>query len=106
MFISGGENVYPAEVEARYAEHPAVLEIAVVGMPDERWGESGRAHVVLRAGAQVEADELRAWGRERLAGFKIPSHFVFEAELPRTASGKVQKHRLAAAVAPQAGSAR
>ncbi len=106
MFISGGENVYPAEVEARYAEHPAIREIAVVGMPDERWGESGRAHVVLRPGAQVEADELRAWGRERLAGFKIPSHFVFEAELPRTASGKVQKHRLSAAAASAADSAR
>ena len=100
MFISGGENVYPAEVEAVYGEHPAIREIAVVGVPDERWGESGRAHVVLRPGARIGAEDLRAWGRERLAAFKIPRHFVFEAELPRTASGKVQKHRLSA---PQQG---
>jgi fatty-acyl-CoA synthase len=96
MFISGGENVYPAEVEARYAEHPAVREIAVVGVPDEQWGESGRAHVVLQPGEQIDAEELRSWGRQRLAGFKIPRDFVFERELPRTASGKVQKHRLSA----------
>lgn len=94
MFISGGENVYPVEVEVSYLEHPAVREIAVVGVPDPRWGETGVAHVVLAPGAQVTADELGAWGRERLARFKIPSRFVFEPELPRTASGKVQKHRL------------
>jgi fatty-acyl-CoA synthase len=94
MFISGGENVYPAEVEARYSEHPAVREIAVVGVPDPRWGETGRAHVVLEAGAQADAASLDAWGRERLARFKIPTAFVFEGELPKTASGKVQKHLL------------
>ena len=105
MFISGGENVYPAEVEACYGEHPTVREIAVVAVPDERWGEAGRAHVVLRPGAAIEAQELDAWGREWLAGFKIPSRFVFEAELPRTASGKVQKHRLTAASADPAARA-
>ena len=96
MFISGGENVYPAEVEACYAEHPAVLEIAVVSEPSERWGETGRAHVVLRGGSPPRAEELLAWGRERLAGFKVPARFVFESELPKTASGKVQKHELGA----------
>jgi fatty-acyl-CoA synthase len=94
MFISGGENVYPAEIEARYLEHPAVREIAVVGVPDERWGETGRAHVVLEAGAEASAESLEAWGRERLARFKLPTAFVFESALPKTASGKVQKHRL------------
>ncbi len=96
MFISGGENVYPAEVEARYLEHPAVREIAVVGVAHPRWGEAGRAHVVIEPGASASAAELKSWGRERLARFKIPSAFVFQGELPRTASGKVQKHRLAA----------
>ncbi len=94
MFISGGENVYPAEVEACFAEHPAIREVAVVGVPDERWGETGHAHVVLEPGAAADAATLTAWGRERLARFKIPSRFVFENELPKTASGKVQKHQL------------
>ncbi|MEE2673329.1 MAG: AMP-binding protein [Myxococcota bacterium] len=96
MFISGGENVYPAEVEACYGEHPAVREIAVIGVPDERWGETGRAHVVPQANAVTDPDALEAWGRERLAGFKIPSHWIFERDLPKTASGKVQKHKLRA----------
>jgi len=95
MYISGGENVYPAEVEAVYREHPSIEEIAVVGVPDERWGEVGRAHVVLRADARLDAEALRAWATDRLAAFKIPRTFVATLELPRTASGKVQKHRLA-----------
>ena len=94
MFISGGENVYPAEVEASYVEHPAVREIAVIGIPDPKWGEIGRAHVVLRPGHRPDEAELKVWGRSRMASFNIPGTFVFEAELPRTASGKVQKHRL------------
>ncbi len=95
MFISGGENVYPAEVEACFLEHPAVREIAVVAEPDPRWGETGRAHVVVEPGAAIDAEALSAWGRERLARFKLPTRFVFEPELPKTASGKIQKHRLA-----------
>jgi fatty-acyl-CoA synthase len=94
MFISGGENVYPAEVETCYAAHEAVREIAIVATADDRWGEVGRAHVVLHADARVNAEDLADWGQERLAKFKIPTAFVFEAELPKTASGKVQKHRL------------
>jgi len=96
MYISGGENVYPAEVEAAYAQHPAVREIAVVGVPDERWGEVGRAYVVTRDGCPLDGDALRAWGAERLARFKLPRDFVAIASLPRTETGKVQKHRLAA----------
>ena len=91
MYISGGENVYPAEVEARLRAAPAVREIAVVGVPDARWGEVGRAYVVL---ATVRARRRRAarWGAERLARFKLPREFVAVAELPRTETGKVQKH--------------
>jgi fatty-acyl-CoA synthase len=94
LFISGGENVYPRQVEATYETHPDVVEIAVLGVPDERWGEVGRAFVALRAGAKLDQAALIAWGRERLASFKVPRDFVRVPELPRTASGKVQKFKL------------
>jgi fatty-acyl-CoA synthase len=94
MYISGGENVYPAQVERVYHEHPDVREIAVVGVADARWGEVGRAFVVLAAGARLDPEALRRWGRERLAAFKVPRSFVAVDHLPRNASGKVQKHRL------------
>ncbi len=94
LFISGGENVYPRQVEAVYEQHPAVREVAVVGVPDPRWGEVGWAYLVLRAGATLDAAELTRFGRERLAAFKVPQTFFAVPELPRTASGKVQKHRL------------
>ena len=94
LFISGGENVYPRQVEAVYEQHPAVREVAVVGVPDPRWGEVGCAYVVLAAGAVPDAEELIRFGRARLAAFKVPQRFVTVPELPRTASGKVQKHRL------------
>jgi fatty-acyl-CoA synthase len=96
LFISGGENVYPAQVEQVYQQHPEIREIAVVGVPDERWGEVGRAYVVLAPGVALEADALRAWGRERLASFKVPRSFVAVEALPRTVTGKVQRHRLPA----------
>ncbi len=96
MFISGGENVYPRQVEALYEAHPDVLEIAVVGVPDPTWGEVGRAYVALRAGAALNPEALIGWGRERLAAFKLPKHFIAVPELPRTASGKVQKFKLLA----------
>ncbi|MGE4653182.1 MAG: AMP-binding protein [Myxococcota bacterium] len=96
LYISGGENVYPAEVEAVYAGHPQIAEIAVVGVPDERWGEVGHAYVVPRNLREDldGTDALRAWGRERLAAFKLPVRFLAASSLPRTATGKVQKHRL------------
>jgi fatty-acyl-CoA synthase len=94
MIISGGKNVYPAEVEATYREHPSIREIAVVGVPDPRWGEVGRAHVLLEDGADFDRAAMDAWARERLAIFKIPKSFVIETELPRTASGKIRKHAL------------
>ena len=95
MFISGGENVYPAEVEAALLEHPDVAVAAVVGVPDARWGEVGRAFVEPVAGGALDAPALRAFLQTRLARFKIPRHYAIEPVLPRTASGKPDKPRLA-----------
>lgn len=95
MFISGGENVYPAEVENVLVQHPAVLEAAVIGVPDEHWGEVGRAFLLLRPGAPRPREaELDAFCRKHLAGFKVPRSFVILPDFPRTASGKIQKHLL------------
>lgn len=94
MYISGGENVYPAEVEAALASHPAILDAAVIGVPDERWGECGVAYVVLRPGAAATSGEIAGHCGERLAAFKRPARILFLETIPRTASGKVQKHVL------------
>ncbi len=96
LYISGGENVYPAEVEAAYAAHPDLREIAVLGVPDDQWGEVGVAFLVLAPGARLDPEALRAWGAERLAAFKLPRRFVAVPALPRTATGKIQKQRLPA----------
>ena len=96
MYISGGENVYPAEVEAVLHEHPAVADAAVVGVPDERWGESGVAFVVTRA--DVTGEELRDWCGGRLARYKVPRDVRFVEELPRSAMNKVLKDELAASL--------
>lgn len=93
MFISGGENVYPAEVEIALAGHPGVLDCAVVAAPDPRWGEVGCAFVVPR-GAPVPPQELRLYLRARLAAYKVPKHFLCLDALPRNASGKVVKDKL------------
>ncbi|OYV33423.1 MAG: hypothetical protein B7Z80_24130 [Rhodospirillales bacterium 20-64-7] len=91
MIITGGENVYPTEVEAVLAAHPAVRDVAVIGRPDAKWGERVEAAVVLRDGASVSAADLIAWSRERLAGFKRPRAITFLAaeEMPRNATGKI-----------------
>ena len=95
MYISGGENVYPAEVERILTTHPAVLEAAVVGVPDDRWGEVGAGFVMLRPGAAVDDPEaLRHWCRERLAGYKVPARIRVVEEFPRTAAGKIRKPEL------------
>ena len=94
MYISGGENVYPAEVENVLAAHPAVAEAAVIGVPHERWGEAGRAIVVVRDGTSVTAKELIAFCAERLAKFKVPSDVVFADALPRNPTGKLLKPQL------------
>lgn len=94
LIISGGENVSTVEVEHAIAAHPAVHEVAVVGVPDERWGEVPKAWVALRPGAQVTEDELLAFTRERLAGFKTPKSVVILDELPHGGTGKIMKHDL------------
>jgi fatty-acyl-CoA synthase len=94
MIISGGENIYPAEVEAALYEHPAVAECAVIGVPDERWGEVGTAFVVARPGPPPDPGELLAALRDRLAGYKIPKYVEFIDVLPRNAAGKILKQRL------------
>ena len=94
MYISGGENVYPAEVENVLARHPAVLEAAVAGVPDAKWGEVGKAFVMLREGCETDAETLTQYAREHLAAYKTPKSFVFVTEFPRTAAGKIQKHLL------------
>ncbi|KAH8884914.1 putative acyl-CoA synthetase [Thozetella sp. PMI_491] len=93
-FISGGENVYPAEVEAALLEHPSVRESAVVGVPDDAWGEVGRAFIVPVWGCQPGQDELSRHCRLCIAAFKVPKEFVLVDSLPRTASGKVMKQML------------
>ncbi len=96
MYISGGENVYPAEVEAVIAELEIIAESAVVGVPDERWGEVGRAYVIPVPGQSVSGEQVLEHCQSRLAKFKVPKTVVVTDRLPRTASGKLQKHLLKA----------
>jgi acyl-CoA synthetase (AMP-forming)/AMP-acid ligase II len=98
MIISGGENVYSGEVEAALRSHPDVLDAAVIGVPDARWGEAVQAIVVLRSGVASEAlaEEIKAWCRTRLAGYKCPRGLRFVAALPLSAAGKVLKTQLRA----------
>jgi acyl-CoA synthetase (AMP-forming)/AMP-acid ligase II len=95
MIISGGENIYPSEVETVLAAHPGVQDVAVVGVPDDKWGEAVLAVVVRREGQAIEEQELLAWCRDRMAGYKRPRSVLFirDDEMPRTATGKIQ-HRL------------
>jgi len=94
MIISGGENIYPAEVENALSAHPAIQEVAVIGVPHARWGETPKAVVVLRPGQQVPAQVLIDFARERLAHYKCPTALVFADSLPRNASGKLLKREL------------
>jgi acyl-CoA synthetase (AMP-forming)/AMP-acid ligase II len=94
MFIVGGFNAYPAEIEQVLCQHPAVSQAAVVGMPDDRLGEVGRAFVVLRPGTAADGDELIAWSKERMANYKVPRAVEFIDALPLNASGKVLKYVL------------
>ena len=94
MYISGGENIYPAEVEAVLSEHAGVAEIAVIGVPDDRWGEVGCAYIVPRPGCSLTREEVDAYCRGRIAAFKIPKHVRLVDDLPRTASGKIRKGSL------------
>ncbi|WP_279482387.1 AMP-binding protein [Aureimonas sp. SK2] len=94
MFISGGENVYPVEIESVLADHPAVSLAAVIGVPDTRWGEVGHAFVILKPGCEDAEWELRVHCEGRLARYKVPKHFQIVEELPRTSTGKIRKNRL------------
>ena len=94
MIIRGGENIYPAEVEALFHEHPAVAEVAVFGIPDEKMGEEVGAWIRLDEEAVADPDELRAWARENMAHYKVPRHIWLVDEFPMTVTGKVQKFRI------------
>jgi fatty-acyl-CoA synthase/long-chain acyl-CoA synthetase len=104
MIISGGVNIYPAEIESVLETHPGVFEAAVIGVPDEEWGESVRAFVIARRGGVTE-EELIAHARAHLASYKVPRTFFLVEELPRTGSGKVLKRELRAAGVSAAASA-
>jgi fatty-acyl-CoA synthase/long-chain acyl-CoA synthetase len=94
MIISGGMNVYPAEIEAALERHPAVQEVAVFGVPSDKWGESVHAVAVPRAGHVLAPDELTAFARSHLAGYKVPRSVSLTDELPKTGSGKILKRSL------------
>ncbi|MDB5585013.1 MAG: acid--CoA ligase, partial [Bradyrhizobium sp.] len=102
LIISGGENVYPAEVERVLLEHPDIVECGVIGRPDVKWDEVPVAYVIRRAGASVEAEDLKAHVLTQLARFKVPRDIVFVDDLPRTALGKVQHFMLRQLDAPTA----
>ena len=94
MIISGGENIYPAEVENAIFGHPDVAEVAVIGVPSDAWGEAVMAIVVPRPGRTPQADTIKIWARERIAAFKVPKLVQFVDALPRNAGGKVLRREL------------
>jgi fatty-acyl-CoA synthase len=96
MIVTGGENVYPAEVENAIMGHPAVGDVAVIGVPDTRWGEAVKAIVVKKPGLVAEPADIIAWARERIAGYKLPKSVDFIEALPRNPSGKVLRKDLRA----------
>jgi acyl-CoA synthetase (AMP-forming)/AMP-acid ligase II len=96
MYISGGSNVYPHEIEEKVVAHPAVAEVAIVGVPDELWGEIGVAVCVLRPNARLNEHELLAWLAPKVARYKLPKCVFFWNELPRSGYGKVSKKTIRA----------
>ncbi|MFM0206052.1 FadD3 family acyl-CoA ligase [Paraburkholderia sediminicola] len=98
MFIVGGFNCYPAEIERLFSAHPAVAQVALVGVPDERLGEVGHAYVVLRSGELASPEDLTDWARKNMANYKVPRHLTLVDQLPVSAAGKVLKYRLREAV--------
>lgn len=94
MYISGGENVYPAEVERVLHSHPCIAEAAVVPVPDEKWGEVGKAFVVLKEGVVLSERDVQAFCQANLAKYKIPKYVVFLDALPKNAAGKINRKAL------------
>ncbi len=94
MYISGGENIYPAEIERVFFTHPKVFDVAVVGVPDEKWGEAGKAYIVLKPAEKMAGKEALEFLKGKLGNYKIPKYVEFVEELPKTASGKIQKYLL------------
>lgn len=94
MYISGGENVYPAEVEHRIRQHSAVEEVAIIGVPNEKWGEAGLAFVKLKAGMPASEEDIKAYALKHLAKYKVPKYVVFMDELPRNDAGKIDRKKL------------
>jgi len=94
MIVSGGENIYPAELESVLAGHPAIADVAVIGVPDEQWGETVKAIVVKKPGVELTAEELIDWSRSKLAGYKRPRSVDFADSIPRNPSGKILKREL------------
>jgi acyl-CoA synthetase (AMP-forming)/AMP-acid ligase II len=103
MIISGGVNIYPAEIEAVLSAHPAVLDVAVIGVPDELWGEAVKAVVALRPGVAASSTDLITFCSERLADYKKPRSIDFVAELPRNPAGKLLKTQIRAPYWKDAG---
>jgi HIP---CoA ligase len=102
LYIAGGFNCYPAEIERLMAAHPAIAQVAVIGVPDERLGEVGKAYVVLRPGQTLDEKSLIAWCREQMANYKVPRYVEFAGSLPTNPSGKVLKYQLREAAKLQA----
>ena len=96
MIISGGTNIYPAEIEAALEQHPGIYDVAVFGIPSDQWGEVVHATVVRSPGSPLTREEITAFAREHLAGYKVPRSVDFADELPRTGSGKLLKRQLRA----------
>jgi acyl-CoA synthetase (AMP-forming)/AMP-acid ligase II len=94
MILSGGENVYPAQIEGVLDSHPAVDQAAVVGMPDEKWGEVPVAFVVIREGSAISEEALKDYMRSKLARYKVPKRIIFQKELPLTSTGKINRRKL------------
>ena len=94
MIVSGGENVYPAEVENALFDHPAIGDVAVIGVPDEKWGEAVKAVVVLKPGMSATQEEIIAHSRTKIAGYKVPKSIDFTDVLPRNPTGKLLKREL------------
>ncbi|HEY4895841.1 MAG TPA: acyl-CoA synthetase, partial [Solirubrobacteraceae bacterium] len=97
MIVSGGENVFPREVEDLLADHRDIEEVAVIGVPDEQFGQRLKAFVVARDGASLSEDQIKDYVKQNLARFKVPREVVFMQELPRNATGKILKRELNAA---------